>query len=188
MKKTFTTMMFAALFAVGTMAQNTATPEHDKTNGKDHCLAQADESTWSDLGLNDEQIERVQAIKDRYNATNEYNKIPGSQSNTMRDRIDDRATDTPTGRGQDRETGNVDTDRRKGNADTDRRTGTTGTDTHGTTATGRTTDELGYDDTYDEAMERELQTVLTNEQYDRYKAWCQDQDNMRGDSNTDMDR
>jgi hypothetical protein len=67
-------------------------------------------------------------------------------------------------------------------------TGAAGSHTHGTgTAAGTSGGQLGYDDTQKEAMERELRTVLTTAQYERYQEWCQEQDATRGDRN-DMDR
>lgn len=117
-------------------------------------------------------------------------RTSGTTGTTTTSETDRNSTTTGTDRTNPRGT--------TGTTGTERETGTTGSDTHGTTrsttetygnaGSTRTTDQLGYDDTYKESMERELRTVLTTEQFDRYQAWCQDQDASRGDRNMDMDR
>ena len=208
MNKLVISMALAALGTAGAYAQGTTTSTSANTGSDQHCLAQADDKTWSSLGLNEDQIKRVKEIQKRYK---DQDTDRGTE-NTMRGTSEDSATPKDTDRsvgstsgttGTDRTTSTsgttgsdskidpkstVDTDRTSGSTTTDRTTGTTGKDMHGTTSNGRDSDQLGYDDSNKEAMERELRTVLTTAQFDRYQEWCQDQDSSRGDSNTDMDR
>ena len=195
--------------ATGTKSTATTTTHTSTTvvTGDEHCLAQADEKTWNTLGLNQDQITRVEEIQKRYAAMNTDRGTENTMRGTSEDSATPKDTDRSMGSGTDRDqgtTGTTGSDRNATTGSDDRMTNTTGrnstegttttttgrtgTDKHGTTTTGRDSDQLGYDDTHKEAMERELRTVLTTAQFDRYKEWCQDQDSSRGDSNTDMDR
>ena len=209
MKNVSTSIAMLALCATVTAqtgsTDTTGTNSTEDRNSTDqNCLVQADDKTWSNLGLTQDQINRVKDIQHRYKTDNYHQGVRGTEE-TMRGTQEDRAIPTTGTTGMDRGTG-TNSDRTTGTTGTgtDHTTGTTGTtgtteidrttgNTTGATGTGtnKTGDssgQLGYDDNTQEAMERELRTVLTTAQFDLYQEWCQDHDNTRGDRETDMDR
>lgn len=134
MNKIVISMALAVFGTAGVHAQ-TAGSNSSNTNttstGEQHCLAQADEKTWSNLGLNQDQVTRVKEIQMRYKT---MNKDRGTE-NTMRGTSDDKATPKDTDRSMGSTSGTT------GTTGTDRTTGTSGT--IGTTGTDRTTGTTG---------------------------------------------
>lgn len=181
-------MSLITLLAAGANAQSGTTNTEDKaavTYDERYCLAQADEQTWTQLGLTNDQIEQVKELQMQYRDAKHEDR---GTENTMRGTADDEATPVPEERPA-REIATPETEgkglinARDEDAEADEEK-----EIYGHTGTTRTTDQLGYDDTFKEAMDRDLKDVLTTEQFDRYKEWCEYQNSPRGDRNTDMDR
>ena len=56
MNKLVISMALALLGTAGAYAQGTTTTSTTSNSGDQHCLAQADDRTWSSLGLNEDQV------------------------------------------------------------------------------------------------------------------------------------
>src|SRR5688500_3240640 len=93
MNKQVITIALSMLCGTWVQAQGTTTNSTTTTKNDPHCLAQADDHTWSNLGLNEDQITRVKEIQTRYQAKSTMDR---GTENTMRGTSDDKATPVGT--------------------------------------------------------------------------------------------